>query len=272
MRRSALFVLLLPLAVSLSWLAGCSSTKSDAQAQSPVPPPPPQPPPPQEAPPVYRAQLHQEIAAGFYERGQMEVALQELDQAIKLDPKNPKIYNTYGLVYAVLGQDAKAQENFLQAIALAPNDSEIRQNWGWFLCTHGKAKESIAEFDVAVRNPLYKTPDIALVNAGRCSVEIGDYKAGEEYFKRALSVNGANANAAYSLSLLLYRQGRLDESRAVMKRVVQIGNPSSESLYLGMCIERKLGDRPSETSYVSQLKNRFPDSAEARAIPPGTCE
>ena len=63
---------------------------------------------------AYRAQLHAEIAAGFYERGQMDVALQELDEAVKLDPKNAKIYNVYGLVYAMLGEDAKAERNFQQ--------------------------------------------------------------------------------------------------------------------------------------------------------------
>lgn len=273
MRRYASLLLLLPLAAA-PWLAGCESaskTPTPAPVAAPVPQPV-QPPPPQEAPPAYRAQLHQEIAAGFYERGQMEVALQELDQAMKLDPRNAKVYNTYGLVYAMLGQDAKAQQNFQQAIEIAPTDSEIRQNWGWFLCTHGRPRESLAEFDTAVRNPLYKTPDIALTNAGRCAIEAGDTAQGEAYLKRALSVNAANAQAAYSLSLLLYRTGRLDDARTVMKRVVQIGNPSSEALYLGMCIERKLGDRPSETSFVSQLKNRFPESAEAKAIPPGTCE
>ena len=36
------------------------------------------PPPLQEARAPYRAQLHTEIAAGYYERGQMDVALQEL--------------------------------------------------------------------------------------------------------------------------------------------------------------------------------------------------
>ena len=74
----------------------------------------------------------------------------------------------------MLGEDTKAQQNFLKAIELAPNDSEIRQNWGWFLCTHGRARESIAEFELAVRNPLYKTPDVSLVNAGKCSEVIGE--------------------------------------------------------------------------------------------------
>jgi len=88
-------------------VAGCESA-----SKTPAAPPMPQvpkPPPIQEAPPAYRAQLHVEIAAGFYERGQMEVALQELEEATKLDPRNARIYNVYGLVYTVLGQDANAE-------------------------------------------------------------------------------------------------------------------------------------------------------------------
>ena len=271
MRRTA--VVVLPLCAALvAVLAGCESTSSTKQVPIAVPAAPPPPPPIQEAPAPYRAQLHTEIAAGFYERGQMDVALQELAVATKLDPTNAKIYNVYGLVYAMIGRDAEAQQNFQRAIELAPNDSEIRQNWGWYLCTHGRAKDSIQEFELAVRNPLYKTPDISLVNAGKCSVEIGDNKRAEEFFRRALSINPNNATAAYNLSLLVYRQARLDEARALMKRVMQQATPPPDALYLGMCIERKLGDRSSEASYLSQLRNRFPESAEAKAVPPGACE
>jgi type IV pilus assembly protein PilF len=258
------------LLLAVAALAGCQSDSS--KQQQPPPQPIQQPPPLQEAPAPIRAQLHQEIAAGFYERGQMDVAIQELNQAVKLDPKNAKIYNVYGLVYATLGEEAKAQTNFLAALELAPSDSEIRQNWGWYLCTHGRPRESIPEFEQAFRNPLYKTPDIALTNAGRCSVEIGDKASAEDYYKRALTINPNNVSAAYSYALLQYRASKLPEARALIRRVNQLPNPAPDALYLGMCVERKLGDSASEASYVSQLKNRYPDSAEARAIPPGACE
>jgi len=261
---------LLPLFCAAAVLAGCESTPK----QPPAPPVPQvqPPPPPQEAPAPYRAQLHQEIAAGFYERGQMDIALQELDQAVKLDPKNAKIYNTYGLVYATLGKESDAQRNFQQALELAPNDPEIRQNWGWYLCTHGKARESIPEFDQAVRDPLYKTPDIALANAGKCSVEIADYGRAEDYFKRALQINPGNIPAAYSLSLLAYREGRFEQARGLVKRVTAVPNPAPDALYLGMCIERKLGDRTSEAAYISQLRNRYPDAPETKAVTSGECQ
>lgn len=252
-------------------LAGCESTSS-SKSQVPQPPPPPQPPPIQEAPAPVRAQLHAEIAAGYYERGQMDIALQELDAAVKLDPKNANIYNIYGLVYAMLGEEAKAAANFQSALALAPNDSEIRQNWGWYLCSHGKPRESIAEFEHAVRNPLYRTPDVALVNAGKCSVEIGETRRADEYFRRALAINPGSMQAAYNLALLKFREARYEEARVLIRRVTQPTSAPPEALYLGMCIVRSLGDRAAEASYVAQLRNRYPDSPEARAIPPGKCE
>ncbi len=262
--------LLLALAAT-ALVAACSSTPP---APAPAPPPAAQLPPPKspEVSPKERAKLHTEIAAAYYERGQMDVALEELGEAVKLDPDSASIYNVYGLVYAVMGEDAKAEANFQRALQIAPQDSEIRHNWGWYLCTHGRAKASIAEFEEAVKNPLYKTPEIALVNAGRCSASFGDAAGAEQFYKRALSVSPGNPTAAYGLALLAYRGKRYDEARGWLRPAVLQANPAPEALYLGICLERKLNDKQAEMSYTSQLKNRYPDSAETRALPTGACE
>ena len=256
-------------ALAAALIAGCGSTPKPAtpaqEAQLPTPKV-------AEVSPKDRAKLHTDLAAGYYERGQMDVALEELTEATKLDPDNANIYNVYGLVYAVMGEDGKAQQNFQRALQLAPQDSDIRHNWGWYLCTHGRAQESIAQFDQAVRNPLYKTPEIALVNAGRCSASFGDTAAAEQYFKRALAVSPGNPNAAYGLSFIAYKAGRMDDARGWLRSAVLQANPAPEALYLGVCVERKLGDKQAEMSFTSQLKNRYPKSAETAALPTGVCE
>ena len=227
---------------------------------------------PQESTAAQRAQIRADLAAGYYERGQMDVALEELGAAAKLDPNNPRIYNVYGLVYTAMGEASKAEENYRRALALAPNDSEIHHNWGVYLCSSGRAAESIPEFEQAFRNPLYRTPEIALINAGKCSVAMGELARGEQFFRQALTVAPNKPVAAYNLALLAFRQSKLDEARGWMRPVMQQATPPPEALYLGMCIERKQGDRSAELSYVSQLRNRFPESAEARALPGGSCE
>src|SRR5436305_6678142 len=154
-------------------VAGCASNKP---AQTPPNPPAPEPVKSQEATPLQRAQIKTDLAAGYYERGQFDVALEVLDEAQKLEPNYPKTYNVYGLVYKMLGETQKAEGNFQRALALAPNDPDVRANWDAFLCATGRTRESIPEFETALRDPLYKSPEIALINAGKCTAMLGDGK------------------------------------------------------------------------------------------------
>lgn len=248
-------------------IAACSSKPTVPEPQAPTPPPPPQP-----ASPQVRAQLHTDLGAGYYERGQMDIALEELNLAIKADPSYAQAYNIFGLVYATLGDDRKAEQSFAQALQLAPTDSDIHHNWGWYLCTHKRERESLAEFELAVRNPLYHTPEAALVNAGRCSQAVGDMATAESYYRRALAAQPGNPLASFGLAQIAYKNRRYDEARAWMKGVMLTTNPLPEALRLGMCVERKLGDRQAELSYISQLRNRYPDAPETKAVPTETCE
>ena len=259
------------LVVLLAMVGGCAAPAATAPP-APRQPDPLPPPKTQEATPKERAALHAELGAGYYERGRMDVAIEELTEAQTLDPTNPKIYNYFGLVYTVLGDNPKAEQNFQRGLQLAPNDSDLRHNWGWYLCSNDRPKESIPEFEAALRDPFYKTPEIALTNAGRCSAAFGDYANADAYYRRALARNPGNAPALYGLALLAYRAGRYDEARGYTRRLAQLPQPAPEALYLGMCVERKAGDRAAETIYSAQLRNRYPDSLEARSVATGFCE
>jgi type IV pilus assembly protein PilF len=256
-------------ATVLALVTGCASNKPAQTTAAPVAPEPVK---AQEATPLQRAQIKTDLAAGYYERGQFDVALQVLDEAQNLDPNYPKTYNVYGLVYTMLGETQKAETNFQRGLALAPNDSDIRANWGAFLCATGRAREAIPEFEAALRDSLYKSPEIALINAGKCSATLGENKKADEYFRRALGASPGNSIAAYNLALLAYREARLDDARSWLRPVMRDASPRAEALYLGMCIERKQGDRQAEISYMTQLRNRFPNSPEAKALSAQTCE
>ena len=261
-----------PLAAGALALLVAACASKEPQPAATVPPPEQPPVKAQEVSPKDRSRLHTDIAAGYYERGQFDISLQELADAEKLDPTYYKIYGTYGLVYTMMGENQKAEQSFRQALALAPTDPDLRANWGAFLCTTGRARESIPEFDAAIRDPLYKKPEIAMINAGKCLASLGDTQRAEDYLRQAMLVSPNNPSAAYNLALLNYRQGDLDLARSYMRPVMQQNNPSPAALYLGMCIEKKKGDRQAELSYASQLRNRFPESAEAKALATGVCE
>jgi type IV pilus assembly protein PilF len=206
--------------VSLSLLAACANNPFGGNSATTPPERPTREAPPaqQMASPAERAKLHTDLGSGYYERGQMDVAIGELDTAVKLDPNYAPAYNIYGLVYAVLGEDRKAEQNFERALQLAPSNPDIRHNWGWYLCQHKREREALAQFEAAVSDSLYRTPEIALVNAGRCAQAIGDVRAAEGYFRRALSAQPGNVLASYGLAQIAYKEGRYDEARAAMRR------------------------------------------------------
>lgn len=265
------------IAVSLAIVAALAAACASKEPSEKSAPPPATPQPRletvkvAEATPQQRAAIKTDLAAGYYERGQFEVAIDVLREAEQLDPNYARIFDIYGLVYTMLGEQQKAESSFRRALALAPNDPDIRANWGAYLCASGHERDSIPEFEAAVRDPLYKTPEIALINAGKCTLALGDSKRADEYFRRALVASPSNAVASYQLALLAYKETRVQDARTWLRPAVLAATPRPDALLLGICIERKLGDRQAELSYASQLKNRYPDAPETRQIDSANC-
>jgi len=108
-----------------------------------------------------RAGAFTDLASAYYTRAQYKVALDELRKALSADSQYGPAYNVYGLIYMELAEDKLAEENFRRAIELGRNDSESRNNYGWFLCTRGRYDEGLEQFSAAIRNPLYARPEQA---------------------------------------------------------------------------------------------------------------
>ncbi len=213
-----------------------------------------------------RAKIHTELGAQYYAAGQMGVALEEFNTAQAAERRYiPSLY-MLGLVYMELKEDAKAEMYFRRALELDPDNSEARNNYGWFLCQRGYIDDSIKQFMAALKNPLYETPDKPYVNAGICSLKRKDDKNAEEYFQKALRLSPAQPQALLALADIYYRQENLPAARAQLLTYNKNQNPNPESLWLGVRIEHKLGDKNAEASYAQMLRQRFPLSKEAQAL------
>ena len=196
----------------------------------------------------------------------MGVALEEARAAQSADPGYAPAYNLMGLVYMQLREDGAAEKNFEKALAVAPADPEINNSYGWFLCQTGRERRSMQHFLVAIKSPLYSTPALPYTNAGICSMRVNDDKVAEDYFVQALRLDGNNDRALYFLASIAYRQGRVAASHQYLQELYKITEPSPESLWLGIRVERKLGDREAEARLASQLRRRFPGSQEQQLL------
>lgn len=218
-----------------------------------------------------RARIHTELAAGYFELRNFGVALEEVNEAMRADSTFGPAYNVSALIHAELKEDRLAEQQFERALRLNPVDSDANNNYGSFLCQRKREEEGIRHFLAALRNPLYQTPDRSYVNAGLCSRRRGDATGAEDYFRKALKVRPDQPQALYQLADILYGRGEYGAARQYALRVNQLGS-DPEALWLGLRIERKLGDRNAEATYAAQLKRNFPDSREARALVAGQYE
>lgn len=219
-----------------------------------------------------RARAFTDLANAYLARAQYKVALDELRKAIVADSRFGPAYNAYGLIYMELAEDRLAEENFRRAIDLDRNDSEARNNFGWFLCSRGRYDEGLDQFSSALRNPLYAQPELAMANAGLCAEKKGDIALAEANLTKSLKLQPDNPNSILKLAGLNFRQGRLAEAQRLLGRHAELAPPTAESLWLGVRLERRLGDRAQEAAYGLQLRKRFPDSNEARLLLAGQYE
>jgi type IV pilus assembly protein PilF len=219
-----------------------------------------------------RAQVHTELGAAYYSRGQLGVALEELKDAINSDSHYAPAYNMLGLVYMELREFPQAEENFQQAFNLDNTNPDIHNNYGWFLCQRGRTDEAIKHFFAALKNPLYTTPEKSYLNAGVCSLKKNDEQSAEDFFLRALKLRPQEPQALYYLSEMAYKRADFFEARNYLVRLLQAAPPGSEIIWLALRIERKLGNRDAEAEYALQLRKNFPDSREMQALRSGEFE
>jgi len=218
------------------------------------------------AEPRNRAKIHTELAALYYSRGAMGVALEELRAATAADPDYAPAHGMFGLVYAELREKDRAESSFERALDLAPADPDINHNYGLFLCQTGREDESIRYYLRAIRNPLYQAPWRSYSAAGVCAMRRNNVKDAETYFDRALRMNSDESVSLVQLGQIRYRQGKFDEARRLVTRYNRIVQPTAESLWLAIRIERKLGERIAEAALAGQLRRRFPTSREYQSL------
>ncbi|HET9403312.1 MAG TPA: type IV pilus biogenesis/stability protein PilW, partial [Burkholderiales bacterium] len=179
-----------------------------------------------------RARVHTELAGGYYEIGNIGVALEEAKEAMSADPSYGPAHNIAGLVYSLLKEDRLAEQSFQRALAINSTDSDANNNYGEFLCQRKREEEAIKYFLTAVRNPLYPTPERSYVNAGVCARRAGDLTSAENYFQLALKTRPEQTQALYQMADLSYSRGDDNGARNYLGRLTRVSQVGPEVLWL----------------------------------------
>ena len=217
-----------------------------------------------------RGRLRMELATGYFGRGQMETALDQVKLALQADPKLAEAYNLRGLIYANLGDDKLAEDSFRRALQLNPRDADTMHNFGYFLCQKKRYPEASAMFDQALAVPQARDPSRTWLAKGVCEAFAGRLAESEATLLRAYQLDPENPSTAVNLSEVLYRRGEYERARFYIRRVNAVpALTGSQTLWLAARIEQRLGNRSGAQELGDQLRKRFPDSREASSFEQG---
>lgn len=208
-----------------------------------------------------RAELRMQLASAYYSEGQYATALSELDQALQTGERRADVLGLRGLVLMQLGNSEGASKNLQQALQIEPDNPDLLNNFGWFLCGTGQTERSLPFFERAMATKTYQSLAKALMNAGRCSMKLGQRVASENYFRRALQIDPEQIGAHASLAKLSYDSGDFKTAKRHLGQVITNARAKPEDFLLAMTVERQLGDKLAEESIALQWRKRFPDAA-----------
>lgn len=214
-----------------------------------------------------RARLRMELASTYYAQGQYNTALDELKQAVAIDPTLPDAYEMRALIYDAMGETERAESNYKQALSLDERNGSVLHNYGWYLCRKRQYAEADALFERAAALPQTVATSKTLLVRGVCQINAGLFPEAEKTLAHSYELDPSNPATAYNLASVLYRRGELERARFYIRRVNNVPNQvTAESLWLAIRIEHRLGNINGRDELAAQLRSKFPTAREANAL------
>lgn len=209
------------------------------------------------------AELNTQLAIGYIQRKQYKPARDKLEKSIEQNPDYLPAYKTLAYLYALLGLTEDADEMYKEALDLKPDDADLSNSYGAFLCTVGEYDEAQKRLKVAYSDPFYESLYLAESNAGSCYIKQGEYKKAEALLRKSLRTEPKLTGSLISMAEVGIKTERYLMARAYIQRYHAIKPASAESLWIQVQAEKNLGAKDHYIKYARKLVQDFPDSDQA---------
>jgi len=209
-----------------------------------------------------------QLGIGYLQQNKLELANEKLSKALRQDPNSASVHNAYAILQDRLLQTEKAEYHYKKATQLDPKNSQAANNFGAFLCRHGRELESEKYFLQALKNPLYSTPEFAYTNAALCLLQLGEAREtakAKEYLRKAIAAKSDFGPALLAMGQLLFDQGEYTDAKPYLDHFHLVAKPTARSLWLAIRNTLQIDGQGDVTELAQRLGNEFPDSKEYKS-------
>ena len=216
------------------------------------------------------AKTNIQLGIAYLQQGNYAVAREKLERSLNQNPKDPDVHTTLGLLYDRTGEPKLADKHYQQALKLAPDNPDVSNNYAIYLCKRGRVDEGVERFSAVAANKYYRTPEVALTNAGVCLRNAKRLDEAQAKFIGAIKLRPDYSEATVQLANLHIERGQVPEARKVVDSYLGAFRPKPDVLFAAVTVARAAKDKMSEEKYSRALRLEFPDSAQARALKRGS--
>jgi len=216
-----------------------------------------------------RAANRLQLAALYFQDDKARFAMDEVKQAIAIDPEWYEPYWMRGLIQMQLNDLPAAEVSYRKALSINPDSADLKHNYAVLLCKMQRYGEGLALFNVVLATPTYTQRVKTLAERGACQLANKQIPQAEASYMQAVELEPTNPVVSFKLAQLLY--GDKDDKRAqfYVRTINNSDKATAESLWLGIRIEHRLGNVESMEQLGAQLRKRFAESREAMAFERG---
>ncbi len=215
---------------------------------------------------VQASKYNIQLGTAYLKQGNLALAKEKLERALKQNPKDPDVHTSLGLLYDRTGESKLADKHFREALRLAPDKPDVSNNYAIYLCKNGRVDEGVSRFLVVASNRYYRTPEVALTNAGVCLRGAKRLDEAEQKFAGAIKARPNYSEATVQLASLHLEREEVPQAKKVVDTYLNAFKPDPDVLLSAVNVARAAKDKMSEEKYTRALRLEFPDSAQARAL------
>lgn len=200
------------------------------------------------------AMLNVKMGVAYYERGDLDTAIEKFKRALAHSPKLAIAHSAIATVYSSINAKVDAERHYKLSVKYAPNDPTILNNYGTFLCQTGHYLESVEYYKRTLANPFYKTPETVHENMGVCLMKADKFSEAEYHFREALANNKNMVISLYNMVIISASKDESMKARAFIQRLEGLVELDEKVLKVAYEIERKMGNESMAKQYLAQLR------------------
>jgi len=208
----------------------------------------------EQAAPTLPDDVYEEILT-HYRNHQYDLVKQYISRCQESGVRDKRLYFLSGILAFQSQNNEQAKTAFQQAIELDPEYSDAYNNLGILYLADKEYAKAESSFHNALKNPLYLTPEIALVHLGKVMEAKDNFAAAEQYYRQAIKYKPGFVQAYHHIGMLFYHTDRFKQAVTVFDQAVKLAPRWPQVwLWYGMSLKKIDENEKAQVAFEKVLE------------------